>query len=155
MAKKTILCAFDFSESSLQALRWTMVMAEMYKAQVTFLYCYRLISANDDGELLNIKRDMESSAASKFHEIEKKIKMPATVPYQFISEVGFFSSRIEQFIRKTPVELVVIGNSVVDNFNEFRDQSFDQFLSTIKVPIVIAPKGMGDFIEVESTWNKS
>jgi len=130
-------------------------MAEMYKAQVTFLYCYRLITTNDDGELLNIKRDMEASASSKFHEIESKFKMPATVTYQFISEVGFFSSRIEQFIRKTPVELVVIGNSVVDNFNEFRDQSFDQFLSTMQVPIVIAPKGMGDFSEVKSTWNKS
>ena len=105
--------------------------------------------------MLPLRKDIEATATNQFHEMERKFMKSTTVPYRFIAEVGFFASRIEQFIRKTPVELLVIGNSMVDNFNEYKDQSFEQFLSTSKVPIVIAPKGIDDFITIESNWNKS
>lgn len=130
-------------------------MAQLYKAQVTFLFCYRLISVDDAGESLNMKRDMEASALRQFDEIEKQYMKATNIPYQFVTEVGFFSSRIEQFIRKTPVSLLVIGNSMVENFNEHKNLSFEQFISTIKVPVVIAPQGIDDFIEIEAQLQKS
>ncbi len=154
MAKKTILCAIDFSESSLQALKWTMIMAPLYKAKVTFLFCYRLIG-DDAGESLTMKRDIETKALNQFHEIEKKYVKETSVPYQFVVEVGFFSSRIEQFIRKNPVTLLVIGNSMIENFNEYRNLSFDQFITTVNVAVIIAPKTIDDFIEVESQLQKT
>lgn len=129
-------------------------MAQLYKAQVTFLFCYRLIG-DDAEESLKLKRDMEAKALNQFQEIEKQFMGTTNVPYQFVTEVGFFSSRIEQFIRKTPVTLLVIGNSMIENFNEYKNLSFEQFLTTLKVPVIIAPTGIDDFIEMEPQLQKS
>ena len=139
MVRKTILCAVDFSESSLHALRWTMAEAQLHKTQVIFLFCYRLIATGDEVESLNMKHDIETKALEQFHKTEIEFISKATVPYQFIMEVGFFSSRIEMFVRKSPVSLLVLGSSIIENFNEYKNLSFDQFIRTSKVPVVIVP----------------
>lgn len=146
MNKKTILCAIDFSESSVQAFKWTMKMAHLTQAQVTVLFCYRLITAEDDAETLYLKKKIENDALKKFNEIEKKIVNGQAVPYQFITEVGFFPFRIEMFIRKSPVNLLVLGNSIVENFNEYKNLSFEQFLKNSSVPVVIVPEESKDSI---------
>jgi nucleotide-binding universal stress UspA family protein len=148
MAKKTILCAIDFSESSISALKWAMSAARLYQAQVTILFCYRLIAANDEGELQNMKRDMEKKALERFHEIENKLGDTPTVSYQFVTEVGFFPFRIEMFIRKSTINLLVMGNSVIENFNEYKNVSFDQFLLKTKIPVVIVPAETKEFIGI-------
>jgi nucleotide-binding universal stress UspA family protein len=146
MSKKTILCAIDFSESSLYALKWAMTLAQLSQAQVVILFCYRLIAEGDDGESLDMKRDIETKALEQFHEIEKKLVDAPIVPYQFVTEIGFFSSRIEMFIRKSPVSMLVMGNSVISNFNEYKNLSFDQFLLKTKIPVVVVPAETNELI---------
>jgi nucleotide-binding universal stress UspA family protein len=145
MSKRTILCAIDFSESSLSALRWAFKLAQLTQAQVTILFCYRLISIGDELESSIMKRDMEEKALNQFHEIEKKLTDVMPVPYEFVTEIGFFSSRIEMFIRKDSVSVLVLGNSVTSNFNEYKNMSFDQFIMKTKVPVVIVPEKGNDF----------
>lgn len=123
-----------------------MSAARFYQAQVTILFCYRLIAANDEGDLQNMKRDIETKALKQFHEIEKKLGDTPTVSYQFVTEVGFFPFRIEMFIRKSTVNLLVMGNSVIENFNEYKSVSFDQFLLKTKIPVVVVPE------EMEKSW---
>ncbi len=139
MAMETILCAVDFSETSTQAIRWAIAEAQSRKTHVTFLFCYRLIAAGDEVESLSMKKDMESRALGQFREIERKFINSSKVPYQFIMEVGFFPSRIEMFIRKSPVSLLIIGSSIIENFNEYKNLTFDQFLLTSKIPVVVVP----------------
>lgn len=137
---KNILCALDFSESSLQALKWTLTMAKLTHSQITVLFCYRLIGENDQ-ETSDLKKNMENDAIRKFNDIEKTMIKGLDVSYEFITEVGFFSFRIETFIRKSPVGLLVMGNSIIQNFNEYKNLSFEHFLTSSKVPIVIVPGG--------------
>ena len=148
MVRKTILCAVDFSESSLHALRWAMAAAKVHKAEVIFLFCYRLIATGDEVESLNMKRDIETKAVEQFHEIEMEFINKITIPYQFIMEVGFFSSRIEMFIRKSPVSLLVMGSSIIENFNEYKNLSFDQFIRTSKIPVVIVPNADNNLLTI-------
>lgn len=148
MDNKTILCAIDFSESSIQALKWTLTMAQLTQAKVTVLFCYRLIAAVDEEETQDLKKNMEDEAFKKFTEIEKKIINGHAVSYRFVTEVGFFSFRIEMFIRKSPVGLLVMGTSIVQNFDEYKSLSFEQFLKNSKVPVVIVPEEGKDFIVV-------
>ena len=140
MNNTTILCAIDFSESSLQALKWTLKMARLTRATVTVLFCYRLIAIGDDEETLDLKKNMENEALKKFNEIEKKLMKGQAVSYQFVTEVGFFPFRIEMFIRKSPVGLLVMGNSIIQNFDEYKNLSFEQFLKNSNVPVVIVPE---------------
>lgn len=146
MRKKMILCAIDFSESSFRALKWTLKQAQLTQSRVTVLFCYRLIAAGEDEETLDLKRNIEHEALEKFNEIEKRLINGQAVPYQFVTEVGFFPFRIETFIRKSPVGLLVMGNSIVQNFNEYKNLSFDQFLKNSKVPVVIVPEGGKDVV---------
>jgi hypothetical protein len=145
MSKKTILCAIDFSESSLSALRWAFKLAQLTQSQVTILFCYRLIALDDKMESSVIKRDMEAKAIAQFHEMEKKMIDVPAIPYEFVTEIGFFSSRIEMFIRKSPVSLLVLGNSVIANFNEYKNMSFDQFMIKSNISVVIVPERAIDF----------
>jgi hypothetical protein len=87
-------------------------------------------------------------ALERFHEIENKLGDTPTVSYQFVTEVGFFPFRIEMFIRKSTVNLLVMGNSVIENFNEYKNVSFDQFLLKTKIPVVIVPAEIKEFIGI-------
>jgi nucleotide-binding universal stress UspA family protein len=138
MIKETILCAIDFSKSSRQALQWAMSQARLTQTQVSILFCYRLLASDGEEEFLTMKRAMETKALEQFHEIEKEFPK-INKNYQFIIEVGFFPSRIEMFMRKSPVTLLVMGNSVIENFNEYKSFSFEQFLLRAKVPVVVVP----------------
>jgi len=137
MTRKTILCAFDFSESSIKALRWAMEEAQMQQAEVIFLFCYRLIAPSDEGISMNMKSQMEAKALVQFQEIETKFIGRTSITYQFVTEVGFFPSRIELFIRKSPVSLLVMGSSIIEDFNEYKNITFDQFLLSSQVPVVV------------------
>jgi hypothetical protein len=147
MSEKTILCAIDFSKSSTKALKWTLGMAQFTRARIIVLFCYRLIPANDDEETQGLKRTMEQVALKKFKEIEKGLIHDTSVSVQFVTEVGFFPFRIEMFLRKNPVGLLVIGNSIIQSFNEFKNLSFEEFLKTTKIPVVIVPEEARNFIK--------
>ena len=140
MEGKTILCAIDFSESSIQALRWTLKEAKLIDARVTILFCYRLIS-DQSKSVLDLKRLIELDANQKFRKIEAEIVHGNGPAYQFITEVGFFSSRIASLIENTPVCMVVIGNSIIEFFNDNHNPSFETFLMTSLIPVVILPEG--------------
>jgi Universal stress protein family len=148
MDKKNILCAIDFSASSLQALKWSLKMAQLTKAQVTILFCYRLIATGDDEETLDLKKNIEHDAIMRFKEIESNLIIDKVPPYQFITEVGFFPVRIEMFVRNGPIGLLVLGNSLVANFNEYKSLNFEQFLLKSKVPVVVVPEESKDLIQI-------
>ena len=145
MSSKTILCAIDFSESSIQAVKVALTVAKWMKAKVVIMYCYRLISEKDNDEVtLNLKKNIENEASRKFSELEAKLKSVPDVPYQFITEVGFFSFRIEMFIRKSSTSMLVTGDTVVQNFNDYKNLSFEQFVKTARIPVMIVPNGVKD-----------
>ena len=139
MNRKIVLCAIDFSKSSLQTLKWALTIGQQTQAHVTVLFCYRLIADEGDGDLLDLKKNMEIEALKKFNEIEMKLKKADLGSYQFITEVGFFPHRIEMFIRKSPVSLLVMENSIFQNFDEYKKLSFDEFLKNSGVPVLIVP----------------
>lgn len=148
MEKKLFLCATDLSDTSFNALDWTFELASKFDAQVAILFCYRLIpDAGDNTSTLDLKRGMEKEARARFELFQKKHALKHLVPIQFYSEVGFFTTRIESFMRKTEVNLLVLGNEVIHNFNEFRSLTFDQFVSNCKVPVIVIPEGLNSKVE--------
>ena len=139
MKNKTILCAVDFSESSLNALKWTFDLAKKTQAKVVVMFCYRLIALTEDEETIGLKGKMEEEATMKFKEFERGQLNGQPVTYKFITEVGFFHFRIEMFLRNNPVGLLVLGNSVVQNFDEYKNVGFENFLKSSKIPVVVVP----------------
>lgn len=136
--KDQILCAIDFSESSLAALQWANKIARGSNATLAVLYSYRLLHTGKLNDIVSFRKKTEEDSRKKFAEMEK-IVFAGEVPTTFITEIGFFSDNIENFIRKNPMTLVVLSESMANTIYDHKGQSLIHFLKSLRVPLLIVP----------------
>lgn len=129
-----ILCTVDFSESSKNALRWSVSLAKLLKTRLTILYTYRLLNSHN-GEAVEFRKKTEDDARQKFSFFEKEILEGCGVRYEFKIEVGFISNRVKDHAKKNGVSFLVMGNKMSSTNKE----SFDELAENIQVPLVIVP----------------
>jgi nucleotide-binding universal stress UspA family protein len=132
--KKGILCVVDFSDSSREALRWSIQLAQELNTHLTVLYTYRLLQPYS-GDALEMKRKIEEEASKKLQELEKEILLNAGVSYSLKTEVGFIADRAKDHAKKNGADLLVVGNKL----SSANKQSFDDLVADIKMPLVIVP----------------
>jgi nucleotide-binding universal stress UspA family protein len=128
-----ILCTTDFSVSSQDALRWSIDLAKRLGAHITVLYTYRLFKR--DGEIINSKRIIEEEALLNFGKLERELLAGAGVDYDFKSEVGFVTDRVEEHAKKRDVSFLVMGRGM----QSLNKEGFDELVSHLRVPLVIVP----------------
>ena len=136
--KDQILCAIDFSESSIQALKWADKIAAATGAHLSVQFSYRLIQAGKVPDVLSFKRKTEEESRQKFAEIEKDL-LHNRLHKSFITEIGFCSDNIENFVRKNPSTLVVLSEELAENIYDHKGQSLVQFLKGLGVPLLVVP----------------
>src|SRR5688572_10316954 len=69
--KDTILCAIDFSESSIQAFQYAVRLANTTNSKLAILFSYRLIQTGQPEGVLGFKKKMDFEATQKYQELEK------------------------------------------------------------------------------------
>jgi hypothetical protein len=136
--KDHILCAIDFSESSVPAIQWAFKVAKGSDTILAVMYSYRLLQTGKLNDIVSFKRKTEEDSRRKFAEMEKVV-FAGDVPVTFITEIGFFSDNIENFIRKNPQTMVVLSQSMANTIYDHKGQSLNHFLKALKVPVLIAP----------------
>lgn len=129
----TVLCAIDLSPSSKQALEWAVRMAQQLKVHLTVLYTYRLIQAN--GEAVRMKKELEEEAQKKFAILEKELLAGKGITYDFSTEVGFVSDRIEDHAKKHKLNFVVMDKKI----SMAGTESFQELMDHIQVPLLLVP----------------
>jgi len=129
-----ILCLVDFSESSNRALQWTVQMAHVLHAHVTVLHVFRLLQSKN-GEALLLKKAKEADAISHFVELERSLLRGQDVSYDFKTEVGFITDRIDDYTKKNVIQFLVTDK----NMTEQNKESFDELIKKIQIPMVIVP----------------
>ena len=128
-----ILCTTDFSVSSQEALRWSIDLAKQLGAHITVLYTYRLFKG--DGEVVSSKRIIEEEALRNFGRLEKELLAGSGLDYDFKSEVGFVSDRVEMHAKKRNVSFLVMGKNMPD----LNREGFEELMSQLRFPLVIVP----------------
>lgn len=131
---KGVLCTIDFSESSKDALRTAVSLAQLLNTKLTIIYPYRLLNTHN-GEATDLKKRIEENAQSNFLSFEKDILQGANVPYEFKVEVGFVSNRVKDYAKKNGVSFLVMGNKM----NSSNKESFDELAEQIQMPLIIVP----------------
>ena len=131
---KSILCAIDFSESSLNALKWAVDLSARFSCHLTVLYPYRLIPAAKE-DVVQVKKKNEEIATRKFEALENDYLNGKVVSFNFTAEVGFLADRIEDHLRKNSILMIVIGK----NMNSTNQENLDEMISHVKVPVVVIP----------------
>src|SRR5690242_3681315 len=109
--KKGILCVVDFSDSSKEALRWAIQLAQELNTHLTVLYTYRFLQPFS-GEALEMKKEIEDDAAKKFAQLEKEMLLNKGVSYSVKTEVGFIADRAKDHAKKNGADLLVVGNKL-------------------------------------------
>ena len=130
-----ILCAIDFEDPSFQALHWSINMAQKLKVHLTILNTYRLNQPVNDGGFVKMKRKMEEEANGQFLRIERDILDGKGISFDFKSEVGFVSDRVEIHARKKQILFFVVGKKITQR----NADTFNDLLDHISVPLVIVP----------------
>jgi hypothetical protein len=128
------LCAIDFSDASRQALLWAIGMAQEMNMHLTILYTYRL-NHPSDGNVVQMKKQLEVEALQKFTEIEKDLLLGRLPSYDFRTEVGFIADRIESHTRKHIISFVVMDK----NLGASNKEALEDLLDHIQAPLVIVP----------------
>lgn len=137
--KDHILCAIDFSESSVHSLRWANRIAECTDAHLAVLFSYRLIQTGKVADILSFKRKTEEESKLKFLALQETLNGGKEASRSFITEIGFFSDNIENFIRKNPSTLVVLSENLANGIYDHKGQTLITFLKQLKAPLLIVP----------------
>ena len=129
-----IICTIDFSESSKEALKWSVSLAALLKSHLTILYTYRLVNTYN-GEAVEIKKRIEENAFQNFAALKREVLDGHDISYDFRVEVGFVSNRVRHYASKNSVSFLVMGNKM----NSTNKESFDELAENLQVPLVIVP----------------
>ena len=137
---KSILCAVDLTEDSSGVVEIAAEMASNLKEHLTILFSYRLNQIIDDGDVFLSKREVEANAAREFKSFEEKFLMNGGLSYEFRSEIGFLSDRLESYIRKHDVDLLVIGQHLAENNADVKKTGIENFLDKLQIPVLVVPQ---------------
>lgn len=131
---KSILCAIDFSESSLNALKWAAEFSARFNTHLTVLYPYRLLQTSKE-DVVELKKKNVELATRKFEALENDYLNGKVTSFEFSPEVGFLTDRIEDHLRKNSILMMVIGK----NMNSTNQENLDDLINQVKVPVVVIP----------------
>ncbi|MCG8319577.1 MAG: universal stress protein [Cytophagales bacterium] len=121
MQINNILVPIDFSECSLNALRYALTMAKDFKAKITVINGYKIpIPAADINYTFDpsIYDDYEKEMKEKFSLLPGKIPELNMVEVEYKVEMAFPVEAVEQEISEKRIDLVVMGTKGASNLAE-------------------------------------
>ena len=102
------------------------------------LYAYRLLQT-ESKEIADFRKSMESQAHTDFIKIASAVSLNGEVPYEFRAEIGFFSDRIEAYLKKSLVDTLVICKDLADSLFETKEEILAHFGSDNNVSVLVIP----------------
>jgi hypothetical protein len=136
---KAVLCALDFKEASDNVIKAAWALAVQKKESLVILYAYRLLMPKNQ-DIAGFRNEMESRARSEFEAIMGKLNVEKEMQYEFRAEIGFFSDRIDAYLKSNPVDTIVMGQHLAQAIHENSGMTFQNFLETTKVPVLVVPE---------------
>jgi nucleotide-binding universal stress UspA family protein len=137
---KSILCAVDLTDDSGGVVEVAAEMAANLNEHLTILFSYRLNQLIGDGDVFLSKKEVEEKAVREFKSFEKKFLKNGQLSYEFRSEIGFLSDRLESYIRKNEVDLLVIGQQLAQSNADVKKTGIENFLDKLQIPVLVVPR---------------
>ena len=137
---RSILCVVDLTDSSLKVVEVAAKMAQLYKSQLTILFPYRLIDIGKTGDVATLKATLEHAARDKFAQLKNQIPLLDQLSYEFHPEIGFTADRINFFVKRNKVDLVVIGQRQSTALNDPNPMELQNLIANSKAPFTIVPE---------------
>lgn len=139
----------DLSESSARVLEVAASIAGSCGAHLTVLCPYRLIDVPERGDTRSLRSRLETRIRDSFASLRKQIPALANLPCEFVAEIGFMSDRINAFVRRHPVDLVVLAQQS-NGTSDFTTFDLQNLISHAQLPFVIVPAMITKNVVVDS-----
>lgn len=136
---KAVLCALDFKEASDSVIKAALELASQKQETLVILYAYRLLMPKNQ-DIANYRNNMELQARTEFDTIMNKLNVEREIPYEFRAEIGFFSDRIDAYLKSNPVDTIVMGQHLANAIHENSGMTFEDFLESTNVPVLVVPE---------------
>jgi nucleotide-binding universal stress UspA family protein len=135
LSQSTILCIIDFTDQARRALEAAIDIATSSKSRLTILYPYRLNQPRHITDLSQWRKSIDTDATNSFTRMSEALLKDVDIRWEFKPEVGFLDDRVEAFMQKNEVDLVVMSNSLALNNRE----TFLDMLESINCSLLIVP----------------
>ncbi len=136
---KSVLCALDFKEASDNVIKAALALAMQKEEALVILYAYRLLMPKDQ-DIAGFRTAMELHARTEFETLMKRLNVDQKTPFEFRAEIGFLSDRIDAYLKTNPVDTIVMGQHLAHAIRENSGLTFENFLETTKVPVLVIPE---------------
>lgn len=137
---KPILCVIDLSESSANVLEVAAKMATLNKAYLIILFPYRLIDYGYKGDLGKLKAKLEQEARENFSLIKNQIASMNDLSYEFQPEIGFAGDRINSFVKKIDLDMIIISQRQANTISEINGMALQHLITNSQIPFTIVPE---------------
>ncbi|HEY9487445.1 MAG TPA: universal stress protein [Chryseosolibacter sp.] len=136
---KQILCVIDLTESSGKVLEVGATISKACGAHMVVLFPYRLIHQGPRGDISSLKIRLETEAREKFRYLKGTISSMGEVSVEFQPEIGFIADRINAYVRKNNIDMIIVGQQLTDPTNDIKGFDLQTLISDSKSPFVIVP----------------
>lgn len=136
---KQILGVVDFSEATEKVLEVAADLANTNKANLIVLFPYRLIHEDLGGDMVSLKKKLESEARIKFQVLRDNLHSLEKTPREFHPEIGFLAGRLSSYLAKKNIDMVVIGERQMNEANNKHSPDLQNLISASTIPFVIVP----------------
>lgn len=140
---KKILVAVDFSEASLNALKYAIKLAKFTKAELSILTVYNTIHFTPIAVLGDMNKHLIDDSIELKNKLEKlltKINANDKVKYKIYAVVGVPEIEIQKYSRKLNCTLIVMGQTGNGNFKRFLlGSTTSHVVNTSQIPVMIIP----------------
>ena len=133
------MCVIDLTETSGKVLEVGARIANACKAHLIVLFPYRLIDYGYRGDMGSLKGKLEAEAREKFHDLQKLLGGMETLSREFHPEIGFIADRINSYVKKNKIEMVIVGQEQTINTKDVKEFNIQHLIADSKIPFVIVP----------------
>ena len=118
---KNILVPTDFSENSIQALKYAQLLFSTLECNFYLLYVGSLLDTKNDVETFYETHQSDDNTKERLTELVKETRKHSTEAHHFffpLHEYGFFIPTIKKYLEENDIDLIVMGTKGASGLKE-------------------------------------
>jgi nucleotide-binding universal stress UspA family protein len=122
MLNKKILVPIDFSECSINALKYATELAKLMKAEITILHAFNIPVTHGEIGATSIVNSLasgiEEDIKDNFNELSIKVPTLSEVQYETVVKHSFVLDAVYNYCNANKIDLIVMGTSGASGLDE-------------------------------------
>ena len=140
---KKILVPVDFSDTSVNALKYATELAGKMNARLEIVHVYHITAGGDTSFFVNesMIKNQQLVSEKKLKELASDIPSLENIPHAFAVEFGLTSSALLNYLDAAGIDLVVMGTKgATDILSKVVGSTTTDIINNARCPVIAIPK---------------